>query len=175
MLKYLLVIFLFLVNICSASITVNLTWTANDPAQDVTQYDVYYGTATGTYVWVGSVATNSYDVVVSDETQSMFFAIKATNSLGQTSGYSEELVCKIVTTTLPAIGASLSWLPVQAVESGQAHTITVTPASGYAMTAYRIDGGAWQENPASNEISLGTVSADKTLEIITQRQASVWP
>lgn len=78
--------------------TATLTWSPNTDA--TTGYLVYFGTASGTYgtpIDVGNVTTYSMSTLT---TGTYYFALKAYNSSGVQSGFSNE-VAKLVTNTTP--------------------------------------------------------------------------
>ena len=165
----------FLKTLFILAITVHLTWNANPVEESVTGYTVYYGTATGAYataVDVGNVT--EYELAGVDETQPMFFSLRAHNAATEYGDYATEMQARVVSTTVSGF-ATIDWAATQAVEDGENHTLTVTPTDGnYRMTAYKI-GSTWTEYPASNEITFTGIDENKTVEIIIQRIPSLRP
>ena len=136
----------------------------------------HYNTATGeteNFLSVNETTEGSAALSITTTTEPCFVAVHAYSATGLL-GYPLEIECHVVATTTTG-NATLDWDTYQIVEDGGTHTLTVTPSAGYAMTAYRIDGGSWVDNPAVNTIELVEVAADKTIEIITQRMPTVKP
>jgi hypothetical protein len=110
-----------LVLVCSPiyAATVEVSWNAN-PETDIAGYVVGYGTTDGSYdktVQVGNVTTT--DITISPPTKTRYyFAVKAFNTSGLYSVWSDSFALDVPTSTPPSkpggIGAKikqlLSWL-----------------------------------------------------------------
>ena len=87
---WLALLFLSLSSTSSNAYDLTLAWDANDPADEVLHYTLYWGAESGVYPNSASIGRLQYTVTGLEETQVYFFAVTASNRYGE-SGYSEEL------------------------------------------------------------------------------------
>ncbi|WP_183360636.1 beta strand repeat-containing protein [Geomonas limicola] len=143
-------------------------------------YKLYTGTASGSYsnpVDVGNA--NSYTMTGLNDGATYYFAVTAYDSLGNTSGYSNEI--KLTTPATAGSGGSASAYTVTAsagsggsitpsgatvVSSGASQAYTVTPATGYYISSVTVDGTQVAANIAGGapySYSFTNVSASHTI------------
>src|SRR5262249_17275924 len=89
--------------------SISLAWNANTET-DLSGYTVYYGTSSGVYpnnISLGKVTT--YTVTALTAGQTYYFALKAVNTSGQSSGYSAQVSATVpATPTAPTAASSPS-------------------------------------------------------------------
>ncbi len=118
---------------------VTLAWNAST-GPNLAGYNVYYGTASGDYDWsrnVGNVTTSTISDLASG-VPTYCFAVKAYNTSGQESAYSNE-VCTSTSSTCSYSISPTSAPPYTA--SGGTGSVAVTTQSGCTWTAS--SGASW--------------------------------
>jgi len=127
--------------------TATLSWSANGES-DLAGYTAYWGTSSGSYSGQADVGNvTSYPVTGLSEDTTYYFAVKAYDTSGNFSGYSNEVSLTVPAgtgggdTTPPAVSSvsTTSSTTVEVVFSEQVDTATAEDPANYS-----IDGGAVQ-------------------------------
>jgi hypothetical protein len=145
-----------------ATACVKVAWNA---AAGSDGYVVYQGVDTNHYILNTATTDTSQTICGIDPASPLFLSVRS--FIGDIySDFATGVECVMISQTIAGAGVT-SFLGYQAVEKGSAHSITATPATNQRLTAYKID-DTWADWPSSNTISLGTVSADKTVQVVFQ-------
>jgi hypothetical protein len=151
--------FVFAETIMAAEAT--LAW---DPSSgSVAGYKLYYGFASRSYsteINVGNVT--QYTVTGLQDGRTYYFAVKAYDSQGNYSDYSNELECFTLTAS-SGTGGSISPSGTVIVSRGASKTFSITPAAGFAIASVLVDGasvGVVSSYTFSNVTSVHTITAN---------------
>lgn len=152
--KYFFVLIVLLLAVSSAYAgEATVTWDAPTTNADGTpisyfvgNYKVYYGPSSGNYTnSVTLVSTNStvtYIVTNLPDNQLLYFAVTATNTLGNESGYSNEVskstALTYTVTASAGAGGTVTCTPTSVLHGGNS-TCTITPNAGFIITDVRIN------------------------------------
>ena len=151
------ILLLFPTDVFSGQVT--LTWNAPTTNIDGTpityfsgDYRIYYGTASGNYSQLTNLK-NSNSIVTQEvsnltDGRPYYFVVTAVNTLGNESGYSNEVskTAQSVTPTTYTITASagtngtISPAGTATVNSGDSQMYTITPNTGYHVRNVLVDG-----------------------------------
>ena len=147
----------------SGLMSIHVGWSAVSGADG---YVIYYGSETGNYTRTYTVTETNGTYYGIDPTLPIFLSCRAYTGI-LFSNYATEIECKTVTVTIPSVGSVMDWLPIQAIEKSGNHTVTITPTSGYGVTAMKTD-GAWADGTTPTK-TFTNVTADHALEVVVQR------
>jgi len=152
---------------------VTLAW---DPSDGATGYNIYYGTTSKVYtsvVNVGNVTTFTFSNLANNTTY--YFAATAYDLSGNESDYSDEIVYNSSSTAATpssytiiasaGTGGTISPSGNVSVTGGSNRTYTITPNSGYRISAVNVDGtsvGAVSSYTFYNVTAAHTISATFT-------------
>ena len=173
-----------------------LTWNAPTTNIDGTpityfsgDYRIYYGTATGNYSQLTNL-NNSNSVVTKEisnltDGQSYYFVVTAINTMGNESGYSNEVTktALSVTPTTYTITASagtngtISPAGTTTVSSGAGQAYTITPNTGYHVASVLVDGspvGKVTSYTLSNVTANHTISATFAIDTFSGQVTLTW-
>ena len=143
---------------------------ANGSLVNVSNYNVYYGTSPNDYtqsVSAGSVTGYTFDNLAEGNTY--YFAVRAEDSSGNLSGYSNEVSKSFITqppvgsltlTASASAGGTISPSGPVSVASGSSKTFTVTPNSGYSILDVTVDGVS---KGAINSFTFTNITANHTI------------
>ena len=168
---------LFPADVFSGQVT--LTWNAPTTNADGTpisyfsgDYRIYYGTASGNYSQVTNL-NNSNSIVTQQvpnltDGQLYFFVVTAVNTLGNESGYSNEIskTAQAGTPTTYTITASagtngtITPSGAKTVNSGASQAYSITPGTGYHVRNVLVDGSSVG---AVNTYTFSDVTANHTI------------
>jgi hypothetical protein len=129
------------------------TYTDGKPLTGIGGYRVYAGTAPGSYsqnINVGNVT--SYTFTNLNDATTYYFAVTAYDTAGLASSFSNALMYTTPASTLhvpvytltASAGAGGSITPAGSVvlSKGESQTFTITPATGYKISAVSVDGAS---------------------------------
>jgi len=162
-----LLFLLYLVSPSWAIVPIHLEW---DAVADATGYVVSSRTTEGLYT-NHSQTTSTDQVIYVDESAPVFLTIRTISSAGN-SNYATELECKFITTSIKGQG-TIDWNAIQAVESGDNHILTPTPATGWRLSAIRVDDELISPFAATHTFT--SVSTNHDVEVIFQKIITMYP
>src|SRR5207248_5228500 len=137
----------------TARADVTLAWDRSADST-VVSYKLYYGVASGTYQTSLSCGNNTSYTVTGLGAGTYYFAVTASNSAGQESGYSNE-----VSKTIAAAGCTYTVAPTNRslLSTAQPASFTVTTGSTCAWTAGT--NASWMTRTSASSITgSGTAS-----------------
>ena len=149
--------------------SVTLSWNPNTE-QTLAGYKVFYGTSSGSYATnVDSGKINSSTLSGLQDGKTYYFAVKAYNTALLESGFSNEVsyntpVTTPVSYTLTASSdsnGSISPLGTVSVSLGTGQTFTMTPKTGYKVSAVEVDGA---NKGTLTSYTFSNVSANHTIK-----------
>ena len=167
----------------------SLSWTApttntdGTPITNLSGYQLYTGTVSGSYsqnINVGNVT--SYSLSNLNDATTYYFAVTANDAAGDVSGYSNQ-----ATYTTPAVppasalytltatagsGGSITPSGSMVVSQGASQTYAVTPNANYYIASVSVDGAVVSSNVTTYSYTFSNVAANHTLSATFAATAS---